>query len=459
MLGSTLLIAALVQSADSGLLLRTVRFYRADPGQAPGVTQVTAMLRIPAGLPEAGAGGEVSLLFTARVVGQGGVLYEQTWQKRTALPFPRGEADRLDVLRFTLASGSYRIEASVTDSVSGRRAEAVMPVDAYGAPPPASDLLLSSWLRPVAPADTVPQPGEFRRGGLILAIAPEVAVGGSTATLAYLVETYSGAATDGALTFTVLDSAGTLRRRTDPTPVRLAAGIGLLTGTVDVGDLGPGRYRLVAGLSMAGRTVERESAFVVDPAAAAEPASLSDGAWFARLAGRDLERAFAPLATIAAPGELADWPVGGTDAERREFLARFWEPRDPTPATGNERRARFYDGVRYATTFYAEPARGLEGWQTDRGRIFLREGLPTQTVRRQARGRIPAYEVWRYFERGGRYYVFVDRGPRGGVALIRTNDPRERGDPRWQALLTPAGVQEIVGLVGREALLEEAPTR
>lgn len=456
MSGSLLTIALLLQPADSGLLVRTVRFFRADPGQAPGVTQVTAMLRIPADLPTAGPGGEVSLGFRVRVVGDAGVLYDQAWRKRTGLPFPRGDADRLDVLRFTLGSGAYRLEATVEDSVSGRRASAVVPIEAYGTPPAASDLLLSSWLRPVSPADTVPQPGEFRRGGLILAIAPDVAVGGKRGSLAYLIETYSGTAIDGSLTITIADSLGEVRRRTDPTPVRVTAGIGLLTGLVEVGELEAGRFRLVASLTMAGRTVVREAGFAVDPAAAVAAASLSDAAYFAGIFGEDLDRAFAPLATIAEADELAGWPARGTDLAKRRFLAGFWERRDPTPSTGNERRARFYDGVIYASAFYADSARGLEGWQTDRGRVFLREGLPTQTVRRQARGRIPAYEVWRYFERAGRYYVFADRGPRGGVALVRTNDPRERGDRRWQQILTPAGVQELVGLLGRE-VLEERP--
>lgn len=452
MVRSLLLAAGLLQPGDSGLLLKAVRFYRADPAQAPGVTQVTAMLRIPGDLATAGPSGEASLSFSARVVGDAGVLYEQSWRKRTGIPFPRGDADRLDVLRFSLARGSYRLEAAVEDSVSGRRVLAVVPIDGYGAPPAASDLLLSPWLRAVAPGDTVPQPGEFRRGGLVLAIAPEVAVGGPAASLAYLIETYSGTALDGALTISIADLSGEVRRRTEPTPVRVVAGIGLLSGAVEVTGLEPGRFRLVASLSMGGQTVSREADFVVDPAAAVTAAALSDAAYFAELAGADLDQAFAPLPLIADPDELEAWPDRGSDAAKRRFLTLFWERRDPTPATGNERRARFYDGVTYANAFYADSARRLRGWETDRGRIFLREGLPTQTVRRQARGPIPAYEVWRYFDRGGRYYVFADRGARGGIALIRSSDPREPGNRRWQEILTPAGVQEVLGLVGRELL-------
>jgi hypothetical protein len=99
----------------------------------------------------------------------------------------------------------------------------------------------------------------------------------------------------------------------------------------------------------------------------------------------------------------------------------------------------------------------LAGWETDRGRIFLREGLPTQVLRRQQRGPIPAYEVWRYFEGQGRYYLFVDRGALGGFQLLRSNHPREPQDRRWQQILTAAGVEEVVDFLGRQVLEAEGP--
>ncbi|MEZ4456051.1 MAG: hypothetical protein R2882_05795 [Gemmatimonadales bacterium] len=253
-----LLLWSAVPVADTGLVVRTVRFYRADPTQSPGQTQVTAFIQIPAELPTAGPTGEVSLALTMRVTDStGGTLYQQAWQRRTAVPSPRGEADRLDLLRFTLGAGKFQLEASVTDSVSGRRAEVSVPIDGYRAPPAMSDLLISPWLRPVASIDTIPQPGEFRRGGLIVAIAPEVVVGGPTASVAYLLETYAGTATEGELTLKVIDQGGTERKRMGPTPVRVAAGIGLLTGQLELGDLPPDRYRLEAALELGGRVESR----------------------------------------------------------------------------------------------------------------------------------------------------------------------------------------------------------
>lgn len=455
------MVAALVGlvglvAADTGLLVKAVRFYRADPGQSPGQTQVTAFLGIPPELPKPGSGGEVTLSLSIRVVDSAGApLYEQAWRRRTAVPFPRGAADRLDQIRFSIGAGRYRLEARVIDSVSGASASSVVAVDGFMTPPDASDLMVSPWLRPVATVDTIPQPGEFRRGGLILAIAPEVVVGGPTASLAYLLETYAGTSVEGRLKVEVVDEGGGVRKVVGPTRLNVAAGIGLLTGQLEVGDLPAGRYSLRTDMSLGDQTVRRATAFRIDPAVANAPAGLPDDVYFGDLGAVALDQAFAPLAAIAESSELAGWSAGANDEVKRTFLTRFWSARDPTPrSAGNERRAQFYDGVIYANAFYPDPGRGLAGWQSDRGRIFLREGLPIQVLKRQPRGTVPGYEVWRYFEPVGRYYVFVDRGPTGGFVLVRSNDSSQKREPRWQQLLTAGGVREVVGFLGRQVLTD-----
>jgi GWxTD domain-containing protein len=448
------ILTSLALAIDSGLVLHAVRFYRADPGRSPGQTHVTAFIEVPPDLPRPGSAGQVSLTLSIRVVGPGGQpLYQQTWQKRSAVPAPRGEADRQDFLRFTVGPGSFTLEATAVDSVSGRRTTAAVPIEGYGEQPLLSDLMLSPWIRPVASADTVPQPGEFRRGGLILAVAPNVVVGGSGASLAYLFETYSGSALDATLGLEVIDSAGQVRRKVGPTPVRIVAGIGMMTGQLEIGEVGPGNFRLRASMTSGSQTVAREAAFASDPAAASTPTGLSDQAYFERMDQTELDRAFAPLEVLATSAEQAAWPASGTAEEKRNFLATFWRKRDPTPrSAGNERRARFYQSIVYAEAFYGDSLRRTPGWRTDRGRIFLKAGLPTQVLRRQQRGPVPAYEVWRYFERVPRYYVFVDRPAIASYALVRSNDPAERRERRWQEILTPTGVREVVAFLGREVL-------
>ena len=84
----------------------------------------------------------------------------------------------------------------------------------------------------------------------------------------------------------------------------------------------------------------------------------------------------------------------------------------------------------------------------------LLEAGQVAVLRRQQRGPVPAYEVWRYFERVPRYYLFVDRPNGASYALVRSNDPSEPKERRWQELLTPTGVKEVVAFLGREVLAQ-----
>lgn len=78
---------------------------------------------------------------------------------------------------------------------------------------------------------------------------------------------------------------------------------------------------------------------------------------------------------IATPAEI-DALGQGTPAERRGEWERFWDRRDPIPATPqNEFRDAFFERVRYATEQFGEPG-GLPGWRTDRGEVYIVLGAP-----------------------------------------------------------------------------------
>lgn len=98
---------------------------------------------------------------------------------------------------------------------------------------------------------------------------------------------------------------------------------------------------------------------------------------------------------------------------RAELWERFWERRDPLPATAvNEFREEFFDRIRAATIYFEEP--GTPGWKTDRGEVYIVLGAPdfVRELRygNQVTARPRGYE-WLY-ERGptGRLVLtFVDR--------------------------------------------------
>ncbi len=66
--------------------------------------------------------------------------------------------------------------------------------------------------------------------------------------------------------------------------------------------------------------------------------------------------------------------------DRHEFVTDFWKRRDPNPATEvNEFRNQYYTRLAAADKAFRA---GIPGWMTDRGRIYILLGPPTDVIRK-----------------------------------------------------------------------------
>lgn len=66
------------------------------------------------------------------------------------------------------------------------------------------------------------------------------------------------------------------------------------------------------------------------------------------------------------------------DTERALFIQRFWGRRDPTPDTlANEFRQLFWERVQQSNLNFVDSTK--PGWKTDRGKIYILYGEPTET--------------------------------------------------------------------------------
>ena len=60
----------------------------------------------------------------------------------------------------------------------------------------------------------------------------------------------------------------------------------------------------------------------------------------------------------------------------------YWRKRDPLYLTDyNERLMEHWARIAYADLRFSDPVRGIRGWQTDRGRVYIRYGPPLKQVR------------------------------------------------------------------------------
>ncbi len=64
------------------------------------------------------------------------------------------------------------------------------------------------------------------------------------------------------------------------------------------------------------------------------------------------------------------------DEERDQFIEAFWQRRDPTPDTiENEFKEEHYRRMAYANEHFAA---GIQGWRSDRGRMYIMYGPPDE---------------------------------------------------------------------------------
>lgn len=127
---------------------------------------------------------------------------------------------------------------------------------------------------------------------------------------------------------------------------------------------------------------------------------------------------------------------------KSEFIKSFWKKRDPLFLTEyNERILEHYSRIAYVNLRFGVPRLGIDGYETDRGQIYIRYGEPK--IKRKIRPEIengifyPITDVWIYdnfqfvFEDvySSDNYTFSDAMP--GASRIGSRYP---GSYTWQAI-------------------------
>ncbi len=137
--------------------------------------------------------------------------------------------------------------------------------------------------------------------------------------------------------------------------------------------------------------------------------------------------------------EVAAFLRLNTNEEREQFIENFWLRRDPTPDTiENETKEEHYRRIAYTNERFA---RGIPGWKTDRGRIYIMWGPADEIESHPTGGQYNrpyeegggststySFEKWRYryLEGIGNDIIleFVDRS--GSNEYRLTLDPSEK---------------------------------
>ena len=104
------------------------------------------------------------------------------------------------------------------------------------------------------------------------------------------------------------------------------------------------------------------------------------------------------------------------DAEKEDFKKEFWERRDPDPSTEeNEFKMEYFNRMETSDELFV--SEGRSGWLTDRGRIYILFGPPTERITNPMgeNSYSRCGEIWYY---GNFPVVFIDSTCTGSYRLV-----------------------------------------
>lgn len=356
-------------------------------------------------------------------------------------------------VRAAVPPGEYELEVAVpADPATDRSAFAArrdVTVPDFAAAreagrPLLSDLTLAADIRPSDDAG-----GPFYKNGLSVRPNPNRLFGQGLPTLFYYAEAYGLDAAFGDGTYTLFAYVAPsafgqplegFQQRTE----RAARDTDVLAGSFDLRALPGGVYTLrLAVLDADNEAVaEQDRTFYVYNPDVAQPVTAADDRsyetdLFAVMPEEEIDAHIRQADVIATNRERDRFRRAATPEAKRDALTAFWRSRNPDPASPvNEAYRSFTERVAHATDRYT--TNYTEGWNTDRGRVILKYGLPSEITPRLYQSDTLPHEIWEYDNipgSGRSVFVFVDRTGFGDFDLVHSNVTGEVSMPDWERRL------------------------
>lgn len=116
---------------------------------------------------------------------------------------------------------------------------------------------------------------------------------------------------------------------------------------------------------------------------------------------------------------------------KKNFLYNFWKSRDNIPETSeNEFKKEYFKRINYADGHFR--AFQKKGWETERGRIYIMYGEPSEIERYPNQVDTKPYEIWTYHNiEGGVIFVFGDLTGYSDYTLLHSTHRGELRDENW----------------------------
>lgn len=150
---------------------------------------------------------------------------------------------------------------------------------------------------------------------------------------------------------------------------------------------------------------------------------------------RENIRSLEPIATVYEDGFIVRQVETADENTLKAFLLRFWT--DRKPADPESSWNTYYDAVQHVNEKFG--CTRTKGYQTDRGRVFLKYGAPNSRQEELVNDITYPYEIWQYYMIGTQSncrFVFMTRDATFECfQIIHSNVIGEVNNPVWQRLI------------------------
>jgi GWxTD domain-containing protein len=157
---------------------------------------------------------------------------------------------------------------------------------------------------------------------------------------------------------------------------------------------------------------------------------------FGVMSEEELDDLYSKAKYIALESEKEQYDLLNNLEGKREFIFNFWEARkNDALDSENYSYVAYVKRVKVSNVKFG--AMGKKGWKTDRGRIYIMYGEPSEIERYPNQVQTRPYEIWSYYDiEGGVRFVFGDITGFNDYQLLHSTKRGELLDQYWQRRIT-----------------------
>lgn len=151
----------------------------------------------------------------------------------------------------------------------------------------------------------------------------------------------------------------------------------------------------------------------------------------------ELEDEFKLISYFLTSEQTRSWESLSREG-KLSFISRFWSSNDPDIMT---EKNEFYELVKERVQHAnQEFSHFNKGWDSDRGRIYIRHGKPDEIISGNTglntKYTQKEYKIWKYRSKGSKTYIFIDLQMSSNYRIIYAeNDDFESSNPNWESYL------------------------